>query len=136
MQNVTAETLTGLKVHTDLAPKADFVRAMPILNQMQELFRNTFTSNIHGIPTDCPAREKCGWTGDANIIADTSMVMWDAQLFWDKYIDDIVTAHREHGVYNNVVPGKRGCLDTVPAWGTAILTIPWNCYQLRLRFCS
>ncbi len=127
--NVTAETLTGLKVHTDLAPKADFVCAMPILNQMQELFRNTFTSNIHGIPTDCPAREKCGWTGDANIIADTSMVMWDAQLFWDKYIDDIVTAHREHGVYNNVVPGKRGCLDTVPAWGTAILTIPWNCYQ-------
>lgn len=46
--NVTAETLTGLKVHTDLAPKADFVCAMPILNQMQELFRNTFTSNIHG----------------------------------------------------------------------------------------
>lgn len=72
---------------------------MPILNQMQELFRNTFTSNIHGIPTDCPAREKCGWTGDANIIADTSMVMWDAQLFWDKYIDDIVTAHREHGSF-------------------------------------
>ena len=56
--DVTVETLTGLKAHTDLAPKADFVCAMPVLNQMQELFRNTFTSDILSVPTDCPAREK------------------------------------------------------------------------------
>lgn len=126
---VTAQTLTGLKVHTDLRRKADFGCSMPILNQLQEMFLNTFTSNIHGIPTDCPAREKGGWTGDANIISDTSMVIWDAQQFWDKYVDDIVTAHRENGAYNNVVPGKRTCMDTVPAWGSALVTIPWNCYQ-------
>lgn len=125
---VTLETLTGLKVHTDLRQKAEFSCSMPILNQMHQLFINTFTSNIHSIPTDCPAREKCGWTGDANVISDTAMIVWDSKEFWDKYIDDIVTAHREYGVYNNIAPGKRGCLDTVPAWGSAMVTIPWNCY--------
>lgn len=126
---VTQEMLTGLKIHTDLKETSDFHCSMPILNQMHRMFKNTFTSNIHGLPTDCPAREKCGWTGDANIISDTSMILWDADLFWDKYIDDIVCSYREYGEYHNVVPGRRGCLDTVPAWGSALVTIPWNHYQ-------
>lgn len=127
--DVTEDVVTALKVHTDLAEKTRFECAMPLLNQMEQLLRNTFTSNIHGLPTDCPAREKCGWTGDANIISDTAMLMYDAIRFWDKYTEDIVTARKEHGYYPNVVPGKRGCLDTVPAWGTALINIPWYMYE-------
>lgn len=127
--DVTLDSVTGLKLHTDLRPVSKFQCSMPILNQMEQLFRNTFTSNIHGIPTDCPAREKCGWTGDANIISDSAMTMYDGRQFWPKYVEDIITARKEHGTYNNIAPGKRECLDTVPAWGTALITIPWNVYQ-------
>lgn len=127
--DIDESCLTACKVHTDLAPLSAFECDMPILNQLEGMFRNTFTSNIHGLPTDCPHREKCGWTGDANIISDTAMLMYDALRFWDKYVGDIVDAHREYGQYNNVVPGRRGCLDTVPAWGTALITIPYRLYE-------
>lgn len=127
--DITLDCLTGLKLHTDLRPVSQFQCSMPILNQMEQLFRNTFTSNIHGLPTDCPAREKCGWTGDANIISDSAMTMYDGQQFWAKYVEDIIAARKEYGIYNNIVPGKRACGDTVPAWGTALITIPWNLYQ-------
>ena len=75
-------------MNTDLRQTGHFECDMPILNTLHQLLYNAFTSNAYGIPTDCPAREKCGWTGDANVIADTSMIIWDSFHFWDKYMMD------------------------------------------------
>ena len=124
----TEETITGLKMNTDLRQTGFFNCDMPILNTMHTLVYNSFTSNAYGIPTDCPAREKCGWTGDANIISDTSMIMWDTFHFWDKYLKDTMDSKKVYGIWQNVMPGKRGCLDTVPAWGCAMINIPWYTY--------
>lgn len=124
----TLETITGLKMNTDFTQTGFFECDYPILNTLHTLLYNAFTSNAYGIPTDCPAREKCGWTGDANIISDTSMVIWDSYLFWDKYLKDTMDSHKIYGIWQNVMPGKRGCLDTVPAWGCAMINIPWYAY--------
>lgn len=124
----TVETITGLKMNTDLRQTGHFECDMPILNTLHQLLYNAFTSNAYGIPTDCPAREKCGWTGDANVIADTSMIIWDSFHFWDKYMMDTRDSKKVYGIWQNVMPGKRGCLDTVPAWGCAMINIPWYTY--------
>ncbi len=122
-------SLVGLRVNTDLKSTGSFECSMQVLNQMHGLLKNSMLSNLHGIPTDCPAREKGGWTGDANIICDTLAIMWDSQLFWEKYTQDIVDSRKEYGVYNNIVPGRRDCGETVPPWGAAIAIIPWVCYR-------
>ena len=126
---VPQNAVTGLKMNTDLPQTGRFSCSMEVLNTLHTLLYNAFTSNAYGLPTDCPAREKCGWTGDANIISDTSMILWDTNQFWDKFIDDIRTSHAQYGMWQNIAPGKRGCLDTVPAWGCALILIPWYHYE-------
>ncbi|NMB96142.1 MAG: hypothetical protein GYA02_05970, partial [Clostridiaceae bacterium] len=40
-----------------------------MFNELQLLCRRSFLYNFHGFPTDCPAREKAGWAGDAYLAA-------------------------------------------------------------------
>ena len=126
---LTEDSLTALKIHTDFDEASSFVCDMPILNEMEKLLRRTMPNNAQGLPTDCPAREKCGWTGDANVISEAALIMWNSRAFFSKYTEDIYDCHRHNGQYYNVVPGKRSCLDTVPAWGTAAITIPWRVWR-------
>lgn len=122
-------TLTALKIHTDFPESTSFSCDEPILNTMETLLKRTFPNNAQGLPTDCPAREKCGWTGDANVISEAALLMWNCRSFFEKFTEDIADCRQANGVYYNVVPGKRHCLDTVPAWGSAIIHIPWEIYS-------
>ena len=59
-QMPTLESLVGCLVHTDLEPAA-FSCSNPLLNRVQKMVLQTYLNNLHGIPTDCPHREK--WVG-------------------------------------------------------------------------
>lgn len=122
------ETLTALKIHTAMPEKAYFESDYSVLNDMESLLKRTMPNNAQGLPTDCPAREKCGWTGDANVICESALIMWNSRDFWEKYTYDIRDSYKSYGQYFNVVPGKRQCLDTVPAWGCASIIIPRDIY--------
>lgn len=58
--------LTAHFVHTDLKRTGDFRCSDERLNDLHSMSLNAILSNYHGFPTDCPHREKNGWTGDAN----------------------------------------------------------------------
>ena len=53
-------------VNTDFRKKASFESSSPILDALFNCTAHTYLCNFTGIPTDCPHREKNGWTGDAN----------------------------------------------------------------------
>ena len=46
-----------------------------MLSALQMAVRRTILSNYQGIPTDCPTREKRGWTGDMNAAFTTVLSM-------------------------------------------------------------
>jgi alpha-L-rhamnosidase len=122
-------TVTAIKVHTALPEVGQFKCSLPALNTLHEVIKRTITCNLHGVPTDCPTREKCGWTGDAWVIAEAVMFNWDAAAFWRKFVDDIRTSRQAYGDWMMVVPGRRHCLKAAPAWGSAQVEIPWLLYQ-------
>ena len=49
----------------------------PMIEQFLKNTRWSQKSNFVDIPTDCPQREKSGWTGDAQVFADTASYLAD-----------------------------------------------------------
>lgn len=142
-------TLKLIVVHSDLLNTGEFECADEQINKLHELAIRTVKSNLHGIPTDCPIREKCGWLGDVHAYVKMANVNFQMENFWHKYLEDIRSgAAREeentlfHERYNNtfyftrkpagipymIAPGKRLCGVASPDWGTVQVQLPWWLY--------
>jgi alpha-L-rhamnosidase len=142
------DLLEGVIVHTDLPVTGHFESSDETLNRAFEWANRTFTGNVLGVPTDCPVRERCGWTGDAHLIVPYSMYRFDAASLWMKYTGDIVTTATRNtpmlvfgkgmgdrkvkpkaaGIPTMVAPGKRFVGEASPDWGSAMVFIPWDIY--------
>ena len=123
----TLANLEGMVVHSDLAPAGEFECTDAMLNRIHHTALWTETSNLHGVPTDCPARERCGWLGDAQVTAEMTIYNFDMARFWAKFAADIETSEVQ-GLPTMVAPGKRSGGAATPDWGTAIVQIPWYLY--------
>ena len=121
------QCLEGVVVHTDVTKVGDFECSDPLLNRIHRTALWTEVSNLHGVPTDCPAREKCGWLGDAQVSAEMTIFNFDMARFWAKYLEDIHTSEVK-GLPTMVAPGKREREEAAPDWGTAVVQLPWYVY--------
>lgn len=122
------EAITGMVAHTDVTPAGRFQCSDDMLNRIHQASVWTLRSNLHGLPSDCPHREKCGWLGDAQVDCEMSIFNYDMLTFWEKYLDDIETSLTEDGLPTMVAPGKRKIGPASPDWGTALVQIPWYLY--------
>ena len=102
-------------------------------NLINAVYRNilwTQRSNTYGIPTDCPQRdERLGWTGDAQLFAQTACWNMHMASLFTKWMRDLRDAQRQDGCVPEVAPvvgdpgpGKAG-------WGDACVIIPWTVYR-------
>ena len=124
------DDIIGAVVHTDLPVAGRFECSDERLNTLHRMAVWTHRSNIHGLPEDCPARERCGWLGDANVVAEFSMWNYHGKAFWEKYLGDIETTRCLHGgLPCNVAPGKRTAGTANPDWAAAFILLPWYVYQ-------
>ena len=121
------DNVEGIVVCTGVEKAGEFSCSDERINRIHDTVLWTQISNLHGIPTDCPAREKCGWLGDAQIIAESTIYNFDMALFWEKYLWDIETS-RQGGMPFDIAPGKRLCSRGIPDWSTAMIQIPWYLY--------
>jgi len=126
----TVQNLTGVVVHTDLPRAGSFECSDERLNRVHQMAVWTHRSNIHSIPEDCPARERCGWLGDAHLVCDYSFYNFYGKTFWEKYLDDIETNRSLHGgLPGNIAPGKRLDNPGKPDWMAAMILLPWKLYS-------
>lgn len=148
LQAPTMDLLTGIVLYSALPDVGDFQCSEENINKLHKLSRWTILGNIHSIPTDCPHREKCGWTGDAHAMIQAMIYNFDSQRFFSKYMFDIRSSGREEkeelyfgqsfhhrsmvmkpaGIPTMIVPGKRTSGVATPDWGTALVQIPWYLY--------
>ena len=124
-----ADMIKGLQLSTDLRQTSYFDSSCDDINDLQKLMHNTFRSNYHGYPEDCPAREKCGWLGDAEVVSNWALLNYDMTSSYEKYMDDIRTTTEVYGTWQMISPGKRGCGEASPLWGCAQIIIPYYMWQ-------
>ncbi|MBQ2306053.1 MAG: family 78 glycoside hydrolase catalytic domain [Clostridia bacterium] len=124
-----ADMIKGLALSTDLKRISSFDSGNADLNKLHGIMDNTFRSNYHGYPEDCPAREKCGWLGDAEVVSNWALLNYGMTAAYEKYVNDIRTTTEVYGTWQMISPGKRGCGEASPLWGCAQIIIPYYMWQ-------
>lgn len=126
----TLDNLSGRVVHTDFDQRGTFECSNEMLNSIQRCARWSTLTNFHGIPTDCPHREKNGWTGDAHLSAEQALLNFNPATAYAKWMRDFQDVQRSSGQLPGIVPtgGWGYNWGSGPAWDSAIVLIPWYVY--------
>ena len=129
VSNLKLNQINAYFVHSDVEPVGSFSCSSDVLNQIYEVSKRTLLSNLHGIPEDCPAREKCGWLGDTHAFTDFSMYNFDMHSFYNKYMQDIAYSLPDStSALQMVVPGRRTCGNASFDWGITLVLLPYQMY--------
>ncbi|MBK7106946.1 MAG: family 78 glycoside hydrolase catalytic domain [Ignavibacteriae bacterium] len=126
--SLSINNIEGRIVNTDVSSSGKFVCSNQLFNRIQNDYRKTQLGNIHGgVPSDCPHRERRGYTGDGQISAQAAIYNFDMHSFYTKWLKDISDAqNKKTGYVPNTVPYHGGGGGT--AWGSAFIIIPWYMY--------
>ena len=124
------DTLHAVFLHSDVEPAGRFACSNELFNKLQHATHWAFLSNLYGIPTDCPHREKNGWTGDAHLAAEQALFNFKPAPVYEKWINDIVDTQTADGMVCAIVPtsgwGYEGA--NGPSWDSAMFLIPHYVY--------
>lgn len=121
--------VSGRVVHSDIPRNGHFASSDTLLNKIYDAAIWSQWGNLHGYPTDCPHREKGGYNGDGQVIAETSMHDFHMHSFYDKWIQDMRDTQLESGRILNTSPTMLGGTGGGIAWGSAYILIPWWMHQ-------
>ena len=142
-----------IKVETDIDLSNAVFKAIAVYSDMEELskfkcsnedvnqlFKNTMwsmKSNFVDIPTDCPHRERSGWTGDAAVFVKTGLMLQDSYSVFRKWLVETRLGQKKNGVIANVNPpinkeggGFSNILDGSTGWADAIVIVPYTMYKI------
>jgi len=128
------EDVRACVVHTDFRDAGGFKSDVDLLNRLFEAVRWSYRGNfVNGYPTDCPHREKNGWTGDAHLAAEFAMYAFDNTAAYAKWVWDLLDEQQPDGRLPGIVPtsGWGYQWGNGPAWDSALLMIPWLLYVYR-----
>lgn len=123
--------VTACFVHTDLQKRSDFYCSDDLLNWIYEAGNRSVLSNYHSIPEDCPHREKNGWTGDSVISCDHTVITYDMEEAYLKWLKDICDTQRANGQLAGIAPtsGWGYNWGSGPAWDAALFCVPYAFYR-------
>ena len=132
-QEATADLLTFVVQNSALREIGSFGCSDDMINKLQAMTRNSDLSNFYYFPTDCPHREKNGWTGDAALSAEHILMNLDAVNSYREWLRNIRAAQRADGALPGIVPTGGWGFEwgNGPAWDAALTYIPYFCYVLR-----
>lgn len=132
-EQATKGLLTYLVYHTDLRSRGGFDCSDGMTNTLQELTRRSILSNFHHFPTDCPQREKNGWTADAALSCEAALLNFNPERNYREWMRNICKAQREDGALPGIVPtgGWGFHWGNGPAWDSVLAYLPYFTYIYR-----
>jgi alpha-L-rhamnosidase len=130
-QPVEVLEIEALFVHSDVPLRGKVSSSDELLNKIWAATNASYLSNLVGYPTDCPQREKNGWTGDAHIASETGLYNFEGITVYEKWLADHRDEQQPNGVLPSIIPtGGWGYeWGNGPDWTSTLSIIPWNLYQ-------
>lgn len=132
-EQATEDLLTYVVMNSDIKERGGFSCSDEIANKLQEMTRRSDLANFYYFPTDCPQREKNGWTADAALSAEHTMLNLGAEKSYREWLRNICKAQDSDGMLPGIVPTDtwgygRGF---GPAWDCIVAYLPYYVYLYR-----
>lgn len=129
------ENVTAIAVYSDIEQTGFFESSNELLNRFVEATIWSTKGNSLDIPTDCPTRERHGWTGDAQIFFETANYLFDYAAFSRKYLNDVYDWQKKDGRLPQIAPYGgvdfyMWTLNGSVGWSDAGILIPYRFWKL------
>lgn len=145
-EGVEILSVEGVPIYAAVDYHGRFESSDALVNRFHDNVAWSMRGNFLDVPTDCPTRERSGWTGDAQVFAPTALLMADTGEYLRNWLADARLQQHSDGIIPDIVPvdadswregGARGemapGIELPPpgsaGWGDAIVLIPWAIYQ-------
>lgn len=130
-EQVNDDTLTFVVMNSDLKSRAEFECSSPVINQLQKMVRRSDLSNFHYFPTDCPHREKNGWTGDVAVSAEHMLLNLTAEKSLSEWLASVRAVQAADGKLPGIVPtgGWGFAWGNGPAWDRVLIEVAYQVYR-------
>ncbi len=97
-------SVTAMSLNSDVEDAGSFLCSNPMLNQIQDMCRRTFKSNIFSVQSDCPHRERLGYGGDIVATSEAMMCNFDMSGFYEKVVHDWSDSALPDGMFTDTAP--------------------------------
>lgn len=132
----------GIVLSTDLDRHGAFSCSDERLERLHRNVWWSLRSNLVDTPTDCPTRERSGWTGDVQVITPAASTFVDVHAYLRRYLRNVAVEQRPDGRIPTYIPWERvpderpGLFDrlwertwTSTGWGDASVIVPWSLHE-------
>ena len=133
--DLTGAQFTAIAVYSRMPQTGFFTCGNADVNRLFQNSLWSMRSNFCDIPTDCPTRERAGWTGDAGVFTPTAVYLMDCYHVLRKWLGECRSAQEENGLVQNIAPvnDQRNQISMMlqgsAGWGDACILVPWALYQ-------
>ena len=130
------QNIEAIAVYSDLERTGDFSSSNPLLNRLFEATVWSAKGNHLDIPTDCPTRERHGWTGDAQLFFTTASYLFDFAPFARKYLHDVFDWQKKNGRLPHITPDGGAdfymwTMNGSVGWSDVGVLIPWRYAEIN-----
>ena len=139
---INEQSMVAHFVHSDVPQVGEIKSSNKLIEGLMAASKQAYLSNLMGYPTDCPQREKNGWTGDGHLAIEAALYNFDGITVYEKWMADHRDEQQPNGVLPDIIPtcGWGYGTDNGLDWTSTIAIIPWNLYlfygdQEALRQC-
>jgi len=135
--SVTTEAFTAIVLYSGMDVTGEFECSDSRINRLQQNILWSQKGNMLSIPTDCPQRERSGFTGDIQVYTPTACFNMDVAAFLTNWLRNLALEQREDGAVPIIVPYFPAIEEmqagmgthTSAGWGDACVIVPWALYQ-------
>ena len=103
-----------------------------LFTKTHRLIERAERSNMQGVLTDCPHREKLGWLEQDHLNGPSLLYNYDMTRYVPKVIRDITDTQKPDGMVPTTAPqyvSFGNLFDDSPEWGSTLIILPFMYYE-------
>lgn len=124
--------LNSCFIYNSAEEVSSFECSNPLFTDTHRLIERAERSNMQGVLTDCPHREKLGWLEQDHLCGPSLLYNYDMTRYAPKVIRDITDTQKADGMVPTTAPqyiSFGNLFDDSPEWGSTLIILPFMYYD-------